>query len=80
MYVTSNVPDDSPALQGIGEPILSLGSSVFFAIKDAAAAARSESGFVGPFSLDSPATPERACLACASPLTQKVEMLKYWCY
>ncbi len=33
-----------PALQGIGEPILFLGSTVFFAIKDAVAAARSESG------------------------------------
>lgn len=59
-------------LQGIGEPTLFLGSSVFFAIKDAAAAARADSGLVGPFSLDSPATPERACLACASPFCQKV--------
>ncbi|KAM4559970.1 aldehyde oxidase 1-like [Odontesthes bonariensis] len=58
--------------KGIGEPVISLGSSVFFAIKDAAAAARSMSGLVGPFSLDSPATPEKACLACASPFTQKV--------
>uniref|UniRef100_A0A3B4XUV2 xanthine dehydrogenase n=1 Tax=Seriola lalandi dorsalis TaxID=1841481 RepID=A0A3B4XUV2_SERLL len=62
--------------KGIGEPVLFLGSSVFFAIKDAVAAARSESGLVGPFSLDSPATPERACLACASPFTQKVIILK----
>ncbi|XP_039648487.1 aldehyde oxidase 6 [Perca fluviatilis] len=58
--------------KGIGEPALFLGSSVFFAIKDAVAAARSESGLVGPFPLDSPATPERACLACASPFTQKI--------
>ncbi|XP_068446552.1 aldehyde oxidase 1-like [Clinocottus analis] len=62
--------------KGIGEPVLFLGSSVFFAIKDAAAAARSESGLVGPFSLDSPATPERACLACASPFTQKIPSSK----
>lgn len=62
--------------KGIGEPILFLGSSVFFAIKDAVAAARSESGLVGPFSLNSPATPERACLACASPLTQKIPTSK----
>ncbi|XP_044044537.1 aldehyde oxidase 6 isoform X2 [Siniperca chuatsi] len=62
--------------KGIGEPILFLGSSVFFAIKDAVAAARSESGLVGPFSLDSPATPERACLACASPFTQKIPASK----
>uniref|UniRef100_A0A3B4XER0 Aldehyde oxidase 1 n=1 Tax=Seriola lalandi dorsalis TaxID=1841481 RepID=A0A3B4XER0_SERLL len=62
--------------KGIGEPVLFLGSSVFFAIKDAVAAARSESGLVGPFSLDSPATPERACLACASPFTQKIPASK----
>lgn len=62
--------------KGIGEAALFLGSSVFFAIKDAVAAARSESGLVGPFSLDSPATPERACLACASPFTQKIPASK----
>lgn len=68
----SNNPHAIYSSKGIGEPILFLGSSVFFAIKDAVAAARSESGLVGPFSLDSPATAERACLACASPFTQKI--------
>lgn len=77
LYVTSNIRDDSLALQGIGEPILFLGSSVFFAIKHAAAAARLECGLIGPFSLDSPATPEKACLACASPFTQKVKILVF---
>lgn len=62
-----------PFLQGIGEPTVFLGSSVFFAIKDAVAAARAESGLVGPFSLDSPAIPERVCLACVSPFTQMVK-------
>uniref|UniRef100_A0A8D3C8T5 Aldehyde oxidase 6 n=1 Tax=Scophthalmus maximus TaxID=52904 RepID=A0A8D3C8T5_SCOMX len=62
--------------KGIGEPILSLGSTVFFAIKEAIAAARSESGLVGPFPLDSPATPERVYLACASPFTQKIPVSK----
>ncbi|XP_077958818.1 aldehyde oxidase 6 isoform X1 [Gasterosteus aculeatus] len=62
--------------KGIGEPAVFLGSAVFFAIKDAAAAARSESGLVGPFSLNSPATAERACLACASPFTQKIPASK----
>lgn len=62
------------APQGIGEPTLFLGSSVFFAIKDALAAARSDSGLSGPFFLDTPATPERACLACASPFIKKVEL------
>lgn len=67
-------------LQGIGEPTVFLGSSVFFAIKDAVAAARSESGLVGPFSLDSPATPERVCLACVSPFTQKVKRSRHSCF
>ncbi|XP_075904659.1 aldehyde oxidase 6 isoform X2 [Nelusetta ayraudi] len=58
--------------KGIGEPTVFLGSSVFFAIKDAVAAARSESGALGLFSLNSPATPERACLACSSPFTKMV--------
>uniref|UniRef100_A0AAQ4RDC3 Aldehyde oxidase 6 n=1 Tax=Gasterosteus aculeatus aculeatus TaxID=481459 RepID=A0AAQ4RDC3_GASAC len=62
--------------KGIGEPAVFLGSAAFFAIKDAAAAARSESGLVGPFSLNSPATAERACLACASPFTQKIPASK----
>lgn len=66
----------SVSLQGIGEPVLFLGSSVFFAIKDAVAAARSEVGLIGPFPLDSPATAERICLGCSSPFTQKVKLLK----
>ncbi|KAM6893464.1 aldehyde oxidase 6 [Xenentodon cancila] len=68
----SHNPHTIYSSKGIGEPTLFLGSSVFFAIKDAVAAARSESGLAGPFSLDSPATPDRACLACASRFTQKV--------
>nr|XP_020447838.1 aldehyde oxidase [Monopterus albus] len=68
----SNNPHAIYSSKGIGEPIVCMGSSVFFAIKHAVAAARSESHLVGPFSLNSPATPERACLACASPFTQKI--------
>lgn len=66
----------SAVLQGIGEPTVFLGSSVFFAIKDAVAAARSESGALGVFSLNSPATPERACLACSSPFTKMVQIIE----
>ncbi|KAG7253129.1 hypothetical protein CRUP_024868 [Coryphaenoides rupestris] len=58
--------------KGIGEPTVFLGSTVFYAIKDAVAAARAESGFAGPFPLNSPATPERVCLACATPFSQRV--------
>ncbi|XP_019732886.1 aldehyde oxidase 6 isoform X3 [Hippocampus comes] len=66
----SNNPHAIYSSKGIGEPTLFLGSSVFFAIKDAVAAARKEVGLSGPFSLDSPATAERICLACASPFAQ----------
>ncbi|XP_077082323.1 aldehyde oxidase 6 isoform X2 [Siphateles boraxobius] len=58
--------------KGIGEPTLFLGSSVFFAIKDAVTAARNDAGLTGPFQLNSPATPERACLACATHFTKMV--------
>ncbi|KAJ8003640.1 hypothetical protein DPEC_G00150430 [Dallia pectoralis] len=58
--------------KGIGEPVLFLGSSVFFAIKDAVAASRIEAGMDGPFTLDSPATPEKTCLACNTHFTQKI--------
>uniref|UniRef100_A0A673CXA8 xanthine dehydrogenase n=1 Tax=Sphaeramia orbicularis TaxID=375764 RepID=A0A673CXA8_9TELE len=60
--------------KGIGEPVVFLGSSVFYAIKDAVAAARSQSGLAGPFPLDSPATADKACLASASHFTQKVRV------
>uniref|UniRef100_A0A8C5B2B2 Aldehyde oxidase 6 n=1 Tax=Gadus morhua TaxID=8049 RepID=A0A8C5B2B2_GADMO len=68
----SNNPHAIYSSKGIGEPVLFLGSSVFYAIKDAVSAARAESGLGGAFPLDSPATPERACLACATPFSQRV--------
>lgn len=58
--------------QGIGEPTLFLGSSVFFAIKDAVMAARKDVGLTGPFTLNSPATLEQVCLACNTQFTQMV--------
>ncbi|XP_056157550.1 aldehyde oxidase 3-like [Lampris incognitus] len=58
--------------KGVGEPSLFLGSSVFFAIKDAVAAARVDSSLFEPFRLDSPSTPENSCVACATSFTQKV--------
>lgn len=65
----------SLVLQGIGEPSVFLASAVFFAIKDAVAAARSESGLVGLFTFNSPATPERVCLACSSLFTKMVKTI-----
>uniref|UniRef100_A0A672MZ23 Aldehyde oxidase 1 n=1 Tax=Sinocyclocheilus grahami TaxID=75366 RepID=A0A672MZ23_SINGR len=61
--------------KGIGEPTVFLGSCVFFAIKDAVTAARKDADLTGPFQLNSPATPERACLACATHFTKMVREL-----
>ncbi|XP_066529339.1 xanthine dehydrogenase/oxidase isoform X2 [Hoplias malabaricus] len=56
--------------KAVGEPPLFLAASVFYAIKDAISAARAESGFTGPFRLDSPATPERIRNACEDKFTK----------
>uniref|UniRef100_A0A3B4ZW22 Xanthine dehydrogenase/oxidase n=1 Tax=Stegastes partitus TaxID=144197 RepID=A0A3B4ZW22_9TELE len=56
--------------QAVGEPPLFLAASVFYAIKDAISAARSESGLSGPFRLDSPASAERIRNACSDRFTK----------
>ncbi len=61
----------------MGETALFLGSSAFFAIKDAIKSARSEAGMPSNFSMDSPATPERIRMACLDDLTEKV-LGAYW--
>ncbi|XP_061157633.1 xanthine dehydrogenase/oxidase isoform X1 [Syngnathus typhle] len=58
------------ASKAVGEPPLFLASSVFFAIKDAISAARTESGITGPFRLDSPASAERIRNACNDRFTK----------
>uniref|UniRef100_A0A673BMR0 Xanthine dehydrogenase/oxidase n=1 Tax=Sphaeramia orbicularis TaxID=375764 RepID=A0A673BMR0_9TELE len=58
--------------KAVGEPPLFLASSVFFAIKDAVSAARSEVGLSGPFRLDSPASAERIRNACTDRFSQLV--------
>ena len=47
-----------------GEPPLTLTSSIFFAVKDAVAAARADAGTTGYFTFDAPATPEAIQQAC----------------
>lgn len=42
---------------------------MFYALKDACAAARAEVGLTGYFRLDLPATPERLRMACADDIT-----------
>ena len=51
--------------KAVGEPPFFLGAIVFFAIRDAVAAARAEHGKAGHFTLLSPATSERIRMACA---------------
>lgn len=48
-----------------------MGSSVFFAIRDALKAARSEFGEHSILRLQSPATPERIRISCADPILKR---------
>ncbi|MBN3295195.1 AOXA oxidase, partial [Amia calva] len=57
---------------GIGEPTVFFGCTIFYAIKEAIAAARKDSGLSGNFPLNSPATPEKIRLACVDRFTQMV--------
>ena len=70
--------------KAVGEPPLFLASSVFFAIKNAIEAARSDATksqnssikeSVKIFKLDAPATAERIRMACIDDLTEKIPEL-----
>lgn len=67
-----NKIDKCVFLQGLGESGMFLGSSVFFAIADAVAAARKERDLAEDFTVHSPATPERVRMACADRFTDMV--------
>uniref|UniRef100_A0A4W5RP18 xanthine dehydrogenase n=1 Tax=Hucho hucho TaxID=62062 RepID=A0A4W5RP18_9TELE len=56
--------------KGIGEPPVFLASTIFFAIKEAVAAARRERGLGDSFPLSSPATAERIRMACEDQFTE----------
>jgi len=64
--------------KAIGEPPLFLASSIFYAVKEAIAAAREDrkketgDGSSGHFTLNSPATAERIRMACPDQLTAKL--------
>ncbi|CAO2615964.1 Aldehyde oxidase 2 [Lemmus lemmus] len=58
--------------KGLGESGMFLGSSVFFAIADAVAAARRERDLAEDFTVQSPATPERVRMACADRFTDMI--------
>lgn len=57
--------------KAVGEPPLFLASSIFFAIKEAIAAARAEVKLDQAFKLESPATAARIRMACADHITAK---------
>ncbi|KAL1251494.1 hypothetical protein QQF64_019290 [Cirrhinus molitorella] len=65
--------------KGIGEPPVFFGCTLFFAIKEAIAAARKERGLSESFHFSSPATPEKIRMACEdcftrmNPLDRKVK-------
>ncbi|NP_001268471.1 aldehyde oxidase-like [Melopsittacus undulatus] len=58
--------------KGMGEAGFFLGSSVFFAIRDAVAAARKERGLPLDFTLSSPLTAEQIRMACADVFTEMI--------
>jgi xanthine dehydrogenase/oxidase len=63
--------------KGIGEPPLFLGSTVFFALREAVKAARGMLG-VGEkrLALDSPATAERLRLAVGDDIVRRTEVVR----
>lgn len=61
--------------RGVGEPPLFMGSSVFFAIRDALRAARKQYGVDEVLSLQSPATPERIRVSCADPILKRSQVV-----
>lgn len=58
--------------KGVGEPALFLGSSIYFAIKDAITYARKERGMSELFTVNSPATPEKIRMACGDRFTNMI--------
>lgn len=61
--------------RGVGEPPLFMGSSVFFAIRDALKAARKQFGVEEVLRLWSPATVERIRTSCADPIIEKARVV-----
>ncbi|CAG8846407.1 23927_t:CDS:2, partial [Racocetra persica] len=60
--------------KGVGEPPLFLGSSVFFAIRDAIKSARQSNNNEAIVVLSSPATPERIRLACDDEIVRNCKV------
>ncbi|KAI4574829.1 hypothetical protein MJT46_004108 [Ovis ammon polii x Ovis aries] len=69
---SSQTPLTIYSSKGLGESGMFLGSSVFFAITDAVAAARKERDIAEDFTVKSPATPEWVRMACADRFTEMI--------
>lgn len=63
--------------KGIGEPPVLLGTSAFFALKQACSAYRKQQGLSDYFTLHSPATVERLRMACIDEFTRRVRPDEY---
>ncbi|KAF9183259.1 hypothetical protein BGZ51_004148 [Haplosporangium sp. Z 767] len=61
--------------KGVGEPPLFLGSSVYYAIRNALWYARQENGHPGTFSLPIPATPEKIRMAVGDPIAESSRLV-----
>uniref|UniRef100_A0A8C9WQ13 Aldehyde oxidase 5 n=1 Tax=Scleropages formosus TaxID=113540 RepID=A0A8C9WQ13_SCLFO len=72
LLADSQNPNAIYSSKGIGEPPVFFGCTLFFAIKEAIAAARRESGLNGRFALSSPATVEKIRMACVDRFTEMV--------
>ncbi|XP_067617387.1 LOW QUALITY PROTEIN: xanthine dehydrogenase-like [Eurosta solidaginis] len=59
--------------KAVGEPPLFIGSAVFFAIKEAIAAARAERGLSSNFRLEAPAAAARIRMACEDEFTELID-------
>ncbi|EDL00071.1 aldehyde oxidase 3-like 1 [Mus musculus] len=69
---SSQTPLTLYSSKGLGESGMFLGSSVFFAIVDAVAAARRQRDIAEDFTVKSPATPEWVRMACADRFTDMI--------
>ncbi|KAI1451744.1 xanthine dehydrogenase [Annulohypoxylon moriforme] len=61
--------------KGVGEPPLFLGSTVFFALREAVKAARQMNGVKEPLVLNAPATPEKLRLAIGDELVARAAVV-----
>jgi xanthine dehydrogenase/oxidase len=72
LLADSNNPRAVYSSKGIGEPPVLLGTSVFFALKNACQSYRQQQGLIDYFTMHSPATVERLRMTCTDEFTRRV--------